>query len=160
MDMRNYKYLKYILKHKWYVFLAGISLGAPLWALIIHDWQKFTFSEWTPYMKYFMRPEQDPSELKDERLKKDFEKAWLHHIHYGPHHWEYWLLHKKGGGYFKTIEMPDRYRKEMLADWIGAGKAITGFDNTPQWYEENKDKIKLHPTTRIWVEEQLGIFYL
>lgn len=34
-----------ILKHKWFVLLAGLEVGVPLWRLIIHDWSKFTPAE-------------------------------------------------------------------------------------------------------------------
>jgi hypothetical protein len=53
--------------------------------------------------------------------------------------------------------MPDRYRREMLADWRGAGRAITGQDNTRAWYLKNRENIWLHPTTRTWVEHQLEL---
>jgi hypothetical protein len=51
--------------------------------------------------------------------------------------------------------MPDKYRREMLADWRGAGRAINGVDNTRQWYDQNRDKMKLHLETRAWIESQL-----
>jgi len=54
------------------------------------------------------------------------------------------------------LPMPDKYRREMLADWRGAGRAITGEDNTYDWYLENRDKILLHPDTRYWVEGELA----
>lgn len=59
-----------------------------------------------------------------------------------------------------ALDMPLRYRKEMLADWRGAGRAITGKNDpkeTAKWYLENKRRIVLHPDTRKWVEDQLGI---
>jgi len=31
------KYFILTLKHKWFVFLAGLKTKAPLWRLIIHD---------------------------------------------------------------------------------------------------------------------------
>ena len=51
--------------------------------------------------------------------------------------------------------MPDKYRREMLADWMGAGRAL-GKPNTLEWYTANQGKITLHPETRQWIEEQLG----
>jgi len=60
--------------------------------------------------------------------------------------------------------MPDRYRREMLADWIGAGKAKKkgdphheGISEVATWYQKHKDKIKLHPDTQQWIEEQLEL---
>lgn len=48
--------------------------------------------------------------------------------------------------------MPERYVREMVADWYGAGRAITGRWDAPGWYWENKEKMKLHPATRSFVE--------
>lgn len=144
---KHFKYLWYILRHKWFVFVACFKLNTPLWAAIIHDWQKFTPTEWKPYAWSFYGPWSYKERPK--WLVESFDRAWLHHIHYGPHHWEYWILDNK------PLEMPDRYRREMLADWRGAGRAITGSDNTKEWHKENRDKIKLHPQTREWIELQL-----
>ena len=46
---------------------------------------------------------------------------------------------------------------EMLCDWRGAGKAQGYGDNTDKWYQANKGKMQLHPETRGWVEQQLGV---
>lgn len=54
------------------------------------------------------------------------------------------------------LPMPDKYIKEMVADWRGAGKAINGFDDTANWYQKNKDNMIMHPTTRARVEELLA----
>lgn len=60
------------------------------------------------------------------------------------------------------LEMPDADRKEMLADWIGAGRTIAAIKgkvwfmtDTCDWYEKNKDRIQLHPETRAWVEQEM-----
>lgn len=143
--MMHWKYLKYILRHKWYVFLACLKMRVPLWRAIIHDWQKFTPTEWTPYVQSFYGPwdyDNRPAWLVDA-----FDRAWLHHQHYGPHHWQFWLLREDSGA-TKALEMPETYVREMLADWVGAGQAITGENNLHKWYIANKEKIVLHPRTR------------
>lgn len=53
-----------------------------------------------------------------------------------------------------VLPMPDKYRREMLADWRGAGKA-QGKPDTRAWYEANKNKIVLHAETREWIEANL-----
>ena len=54
--------------------------------------------------------------------------------------------------------MTDLARREMLADWFGAGRAYNS-DWTPleprKWYEKEKDKMILHPETRAGVEAEL-----
>ena len=54
--MRHLNYLKYVLRHKWFVLLASIRIGAPLWGAIIHDLSKFRPSEWIPYARCFYAP--------------------------------------------------------------------------------------------------------
>lgn len=56
-----------------------------------------------------------------------------------------------------VLPMPDRYRREMLADWIGAGRAYLGNPDTCAWYLENRAKLILHPETRAWLEKELGL---
>jgi len=50
------------------------------------------------------------------------------------------------------LEMPEKYVKEMVADWMGAGRAITGRWECQEWYEKNKGKMILHKWTRNLVE--------
>ena len=145
----NIKYLKYVLRHKWKVFKEGRKLGVPLWALIIHDWQKFTRTEWTAYaLKFFPAPARAWEFRSGGKVSinfstaEDFDRAWLHHLHYGPHHWQYWEL--RGD----ALEMPDRYRREMLADWRAMGDAS-------KWYFTQQPKPLLHYKTREWVEKSL-----
>lgn len=54
----------------------------------------------------------------------------------------------------KVLPMPDRYRREMVADWRAAGLA-QGKPNTRVWYQNNKNNMLLHPETRAWVEANL-----
>ncbi len=145
---KHIKYLWYVIRHKWFVFVECVKLGVPLWAAIIHDWQKFTPVEWRPYVLSFY----GPWKYKDrpEWLVEEFNRAWLHHIHYGPHHWQYWVLDNK------PLKIPDRYRREMLADLRGTGRVKVGYDDTLEYYTKNRDKIKLHPQTREWMEHKLG----
>lgn len=41
---------------------------------------------------------------------------------------------------------------EMVADWIGAGIAITGKMEVWEWYKANRNNMTLHPETRNDVE--------
>jgi hypothetical protein len=59
-----------------------------------------------------------------------------------------------------AIAMPDKYVKEMVADWAGAGRGITGEWGVSKWYERNKKNIILHPVTRKKVEELIEILDL
>lgn len=148
---RHLAYLKYVLRHKWFVFTAGLSLRVPLWQLIIHDWHKFTPFEWLPYARCFYKPNGEKQYIESDA----FSHAWNRHQKRGLHHWQAWLI-TWDRGETQALKMPDRYVREMIADWKGAGKAL-GKPNTPAWYMDNKDKMILHPQTRERVIELLEI---
>jgi hypothetical protein len=148
----HWKYLKAVLRHKKFVLLAGWG-SVPLWRLLIHDWSKFTPTEWFPYARAFYgsgggktgKPQGDPA----------FDRAWLHHQKFNLHHWQYWIMHEDSGKVF-CLPMPMIYLAEMVADWRGANRA---YGDTPllEWYEKTKAGRMLHPETRALVEERLGI---
>lgn len=184
---RHWQYLKYVLRHKWFVFKACLQLGVPLWIAILHDWDKFLPDEWLPYARTFYAPDGK----KQYVGSVGFARAWMKHQHRNKHHWQFWLtvdgiplsatdmLVWDRGQIQKVVEfyrigqfldyrledpspvlieclpMPDVYRREMLADWRGAGLAL-GFPDTLKWYLNNKDNIKLHHETRAWLEEELS----
>lgn len=148
---RPIAYLKYVLRHKWFVFLAGIELKVPIWILILHDWDKFLPFNFWAYARTFYN--KDGSKKYEEF--PDFAVAWNNHQKVNKHHWQFWML-TWDRGETENLPMPDVYRREMLADWMGAGRAL-GFPKTWEWYEKNKEKMHLHPETRIWIEHQLHL---
>lgn len=150
--MRRYiSYIKYIVLHKWYVFRAGLSLGVPFWQLILHDWTKFSFVEFFSYSRTYRSLSGEKRYCPDEY----FWRGWNHHQKRNKHHWQHWILIKDSGE-FVALEIPARHKKEMLVDWIGAGRAITGKNNIHEWYATNVRNIILHPHTRWWVEATLA----
>lgn len=164
--VKHWKYLLYIAKHKWFVLLAGIRLGywSLLWRLIIHDWSKLLPCELFPYAEYFYgdKREKEWFDLQSKYgvaelapwgacVDDHFNEAWLHHQHWNKHHWQYFVLKEDSGG-TKYIPMPTKYAKEMVCDWMGAGRAITGKWEAKEWYFKNRDNIILHPETRRTVE--------
>lgn len=147
----NRRYFWSVVRHKWFVFVEAVRLGIP-WLGIMHDLSKFLPSEWFPYARYFYGRQRESS-------KEQFDLAWLHHQHRNKHHWQRWLLtldSARSDGKLIALPMPDRYRREMLADWRGAGRAY-GNPDTAAWYLEAKQNVHLHPETREWIEEQLGV---
>lgn len=231
------RYLSYVLRHKWFVLVAGLRVGAPLWRLLIHDASKFRPSEWFPYVAFFygsapsLNPAyHGPREREEEaaawkaRAKAAFDRAWLHHQHRNAHHWQRWLLmedaparyprwhitspdggmrwhglteysgpmDKRGEQPHVTADlgeglacdgdpakqerylmvkrctdaanarrpvalpMPEPLIREMVADWMGAGRAIAGKWEAAAWYRKNRDNMVLHPATRARVEALLA----
>lgn len=136
-----------MLRHKYFVFVAGLSVKASLWQLIIHDWSKLTPTEFIAYRNWFTLHQ------RDETSHVNFQTAWLHHIHTNPHHWEHWVL-RHHTGTVTVLRMPERYVREMAADWMGMGRF---FGNTAsEWYERNRDAMALHPQTRSRIETLIG----
>lgn len=113
--MMHVRYLRSLLRHKWYVGVAGVRVGPshpllwPLWLLqlLVHDWSKFLPSEWGPYARKFyggpyircaanvtpMRGDSDyPPKYDQVRVDREFDVAWLLHQNRQPHHWQFWIL--------------------------------------------------------------------
>jgi uncharacterized protein DUF5662 len=156
--MKHLKYLRYLVRHKWFVFVAGLRLKVPLWRLIIHDWSKFLPCEWIPYANFFYGPKPDAKEPDDwkywapiDDLRARFDRAWLHHQHFNPHHWQHWVLRNDDGSTV-YLHIPENFVREMVADWCGAGRAITGKWEVRKWYTKNQERILLHPRARDIVE--------
>lgn len=147
---RQRKYLSYVMRHKWYVLREALKLGIAPHQAILHDWSKFLPSEWSPYARAFYAPDGSGQYHPEE-----FTEAWNYHQKRNPHHWQYWMI-TWDRGETECLPMPDKYRREMLADWRGAGMAL-GKPDTKAWYLANKDKMHLHPETRAWIEQQLGV---
>ena len=150
------RYLSYVLRHKWFVFLAGLKTGAPLWRLLVHDWSKLTPVEWRPYVLSFYGPWKY-SERPPEVVAA-FDRAWLHHQHANPHHWQHWVLREDDGA-VKLLPVPDDLLREMLADWAGAGRAITGKWGAAEWYAKNKDKILMDRDTKFLLEVYIDCWF-
>jgi len=165
-----FKYLNYVIRHKWFVFIECCKVGK-IWRGIWHDMSKFRPDEFIPYARYFYGDWPDYNSIKKhlswypykytkEAIQEAFDLAWLKHQHRNPHHWQYWVLREDDGG-TKLIDMKSEYVDEMLADWKGAGRAITGKNDPAEyrtWYLKNYNKIKLSENIRIVVDNLLDVW--
>jgi hypothetical protein len=152
------KYFWLTVKHKWFVFLAGIKIGCPLWRLLTHDLSKFSRRELKHYGRQFFGKADRPY---------DFIKCWIHHQNHNDHHWEYWIPrtgHNRCKPPYpdgKPIRMPDGAVLEMIADWCGASRAYEGFwpwERPWYWFDANYHtniKPKLHNETSELIEKVL-----
>lgn len=144
---QNWMYFKYLIRHKYYVMKACHMLGLGTWVGLKHDMSKFLPSEWIPYKECFY----DETGKKRYLETEEFINAWFLHQKRNKHHWQYWLLTLDKGN-VQAVKMPERYMVEMVADWIGAGIAITGEMEVWEWYKANRNNMTLHPETRNDVE--------
>jgi len=153
--MIHLQYISYVARHKWFVFVAGRKIGVSLWQLLIHDWSKFTPIEWRAYVDYFYGEQK--SVMKAGVSTPEFDAAWLHHQHRNPHHWQHWIL-RRDDGTVEKLDMPERFVYEMVADWAGAGRAITGRWDLASWYQDNRRDILISEATRALVEDVIDWF--
>lgn len=116
-----------------------------------HDASKYDTEEYDAYDNYFY------GRNRSDKVIDFFNKAWLHHIHNNPHHWQHWVLindEAKEGTI--CIEMPYQYIMEMICDWWAFSWKQDNLFEIFRWYEDHKDHIKLHPNTRKLVESILN----
>lgn len=156
---KHWKYLGYVVRHRWFVFLEACKLGIP-WRGLMHDMSKFRPSEWLPYAEHFkggIQRGRDSTGYYCAGNTGDAKFDFARHLHQkrNPHHWQWWVL-QLNHELTKVLPMPDKYRREMLADWRGAGRA-QGTPDTRAWYIKHYHDIILHEDTRQWLDEQLDV---
>ena len=162
---KYFKHFYTITKHKWYVGIECWRRGL-YWQGIIHDLSKYSFTEFFVSAKYFEgdnytvrdKSGYDINYQKRKRVEKEYSIAWLNHKAKNKHHWIYWTDMEDGE--WIAVSMPDKYIKEMVCDFIGAGKAYNLKNYTPEepWnYYKNVEckKMLLTAETRKRFEELL-----
>ena len=158
------RYARYLLGHKWFVFLECIKRGL-FWRGVVHDTSKFLPSEWFPYARFFYGKDstQGSRESRYQSIKGAqgyFQRAWQKHLMRNSHHWQNWV-NIQDVGIQVVMEMPRQLAIEMVCDWIGAGRAQGYYSKkhplheVKKWYKKNMSKIILHPNTRAYIEEEV-----
>lgn len=130
-------HLKTVLTHKWWVLYYSFQAGIP-WQGFMHDWSKFHPIEFFEGVKYYNGKISPIDVCKKEN---GISLAWLHHKGRNPHHYEYWIDYLDKGGI--PHEIPVKYVKELICDWIAAGRTYYGKDFTFE-KEFNYVQTKLH----------------
>jgi hypothetical protein len=160
-------YLKYILKHKWYVWQECYKHGL-YWQGLVHDMSKFRPDEFIPYARFFYDDEGRPKAKRDKTgyykptnsgdIK--FDLAWMRHCKRNKHHWQYWTVPQDYEG-LMIFDMPEKYMVEAICDWVGASRA-QGLDssNVLKWYKANRVKMQLSNRTAKGIARLLEIFNL
>lgn len=138
-------YFYYVCKHRFYVGLECFKRGLYFQA-IVHDIHKFHPKEFFPYAINYHGPYK-----RDERpqwLRNDYDNAWKHHYStwFGKHHWLHW----------NGIDMPHKYVLEMIADFRGVGRSLKGYDESVEWYAENRHKMTLHENVKYKLDKEFN----
>jgi len=152
--MKYLRYLNYVLKHKWYVFLECCKAGH-FWLGIIHDWSKFRPSEFFPYAEHFYGKGRTIKSGRDktgyykagDSGEESFDFAWLLHQKRNRHHWQWWIL-PMDDRTTKLFDIGYRYLDELVCDWKGAGRAQKSKLTVLEYYRANREKIQLSNGTR------------
>jgi hypothetical protein len=157
----HWAYFKYVMRHKWFVLLAGRKIGVGWWQLLVHDFSKFSFAEWGAYVRSFYNPDGTKRDWKSRTAREtaEFDWAWNHHQKTNPHHWQYWVLTTDSDEpRYRVLPMPYKFVKEMVADWVGAGRAITGRIEVHEWYKANRHKMMFDLQVEVQVRHLLSKF--
>lgn len=115
-----------------------------------HDVSKYGTAEYPAYDAYFYGKE------KTAEVKKNFNYAWLHHIHHNPHHWQHWvLINDEADEGMVALDMPHNYIIEMICDWWSFSWKTGNLFEIFSWYDAHKH-MKLSDKTRETVEDILA----
>jgi len=127
---------KYLALHKYYVLIEGLKIGR---FLILHDMSKFGIRSFVAHAKHW--------DFRAETCKEYIEylQVRTHHEYSSKHHLQYWA----------DKEVPAKYLKEILVDWIAVQRALgkkmrkgDRYYHTRLWWEETGHTISMHPNTR------------
>lgn len=116
-----------------------------------HDKSKWEESEYDAYRANY-NPINDQEKIDNEA---NFQAAWYHHFQNNPHHWQHWIDEE---GELKPIEDLHQVKKayiEMICDWQAMGYVFG--DTAKQYYDQNKDTIKIYPDLYDWFYNILTI---
>lgn len=131
--------------------LFGSSIIDYEWLIgMAHDASKIEAEEYAAYDAYFYGGN------KSFGVVREFNLAWLHHIHNNPHHWQHWILindDPKEGTI--VLDMPKEYVIEMICDWWAFSWTSGNLMEIFNWYSEHQEYIKLSPKTRNMVDSIL-----
>lgn len=111
-----------------------------------HDDTKFDPAEYDAYDQYFYGKYSE-----SEAAKREFDRAWLHHLRNNSHHWQHWVLINDDDG-IKALDMDLYSVIEMVSDWLSFAVKKNDIYEFLKWYDVHKDKMILSEKTRKLVE--------
>lgn len=159
--MKSYwNYFKGLIKHKYWVFIYCLKLNVPLHLAIFHDLSKFSVKEFFPYVHNFYNVDGTKKSVRDatgaydtNKQSQEFKLAWINHQR-NKHHWQAWV-NIGNKGIISPIDIPEKYIREMIADWCGAGMSYAGASTPVVWYNSNRENIIMTKKSRRLLEKIL-----
>ena len=108
-----------------------------------HDSSKYEPEEYEAYDAYFYGGN------RSFEVVERYNRAWLHHQHNNPHHWQHWVLINDNPKEAEIIlDMPDIYIIEMICDWWSFSWKSGDLLEIFKWYDERSNYISLSTKTR------------
>lgn len=153
MKIKNiWLHFRKICIHKYYVGKYCWKMGL-YWQGITHDLSKFSPIEFWESVKYYQGNRSPIDACKED---KGFSNGWLHHKGRNKHHHEYWQDNLDSGG--QPLIIPKKYAMELIADYLGAGKAYMGknfsYIEEAKWWDKRKSEnpnIAIHPAIKNFI---------
>ena len=158
-------YFAYVMKHKWFVFLACWKrrryVRGLIWRGIVHDLSKFLPSEFGPYARHFYG--RDLKESNGAYKPYDtgnaaFDRAvWLH-LRRNSHHWQRWIRPNQRdpenpeNAALTPLPIPVLYCVEMFCDWEGAHRAKKTEGSPEDWWNVQRKMMHLDTETRFFID--------
>ena len=163
--MKSYwNYFKGLIKHKYWVFIYCLKLNVPLRIAILHDMSKFSIKEFFPYVNNFYNSDGTKKSVRDStgaydtnKQSQEFKLAWINHQR-NKHHWQAWC-NIGDRGIITSVDIPEKYIREMISDWCGAGMSYAGVSTPSVWYSKNKNSIVMTKKSKTLLEKILKEFH-
>lgn len=141
-----YKHFKLITEHKMLVLKLCAKAGI-LYRGIMHDWSKYSPTEFFESVQYFTGTH---SPIEECRSINGYSKAWLHHKGRNRHHYEYWIDNNKGKRI--PVIIPFEYSLEMVCDMLAAGmiykKDSWTKDYPLAYWLDKRNDLEMHPINK------------
>ena len=150
------KHIKLVSKHKWVVFKLSCRVGVP-WRGFMHDWSKFSPTEFGESIKYYVGTH---SPITEARKAKGYSSAWVHHVSKNKHHYQYWVDFTANGPV--PVMIPYKYVAEMICDKMAAGIVYEGKNWKPDselkyYLKERENALIIEPIDKILLEVFTGV---
>lgn len=145
INVKNaWAHLRKVQTHRKWVHHYCKALGIPMQGWL-HDLSKYSPIEFFESVKYYQGSRSPIDACKEVN---GYSMAWFHHRGRNKHHYEYWVDNFDKG--CTTNIMPKKYFLELIADYLGAGRAYLGdnftFTKEYEWWQaKRKNPMKMDP---------------
>lgn len=140
------KYISFIwlfLRFKFYLVIAGLRLGVPIYMLLINDLSKLSSAQFGPYARKLYKQNDYDNYYTQAEINEEYREAQRLHYTTEQHHWDYYV--DESG---EAREMPENCVREMCAGFFAACRTYNGHWNISDWLRESLPIMILHPNTR------------